>query len=613
MSTAAAAALRRSGSNSLSALLRADADEDDPPPAPAPGHAAASPDATKRRSGARARGRTRRSYLRLPLGGAGGCRVCACDEADPAPPRRRLPVDGNEEADVVPREEDEGPAPAALQCFSWKKPPAVAVTRRGRPPAPDDAVEAVVLTSEESAATTLTALPDDLLEMVLTRLPLSTLLAARCACRRWRDLTVAPQLLRLRREGPSTTPWLFLFSVEGDARWGGAASATSTAAVHALDVAAQRWRRVGAAALGGRSLFSVAGVGDELFVVGGRSGTASASAGSAKAKTHKGVLVYSPLTGAWRKAAPMRAARSRPVLGVFEMSSSRSALHARAEKHVRRANSNGGGKFRLGGTSAVYEDPHRLSLRRLRLRDVLSEDADSTSAPAARAHCKVAKQINKPRQALIAVGGRGPWDEPLVSGEIYDPLTDKWVEIAGFPTDVGLACSGAVCGDAFYVYCESDTLVAYHLDTGSWSVVQTSSRAPPRLRDYAPALLCCASRLFMLCVSWCYPAGRRDKVVRKVFELVDLASSSSVPKWAEASSHPDAPMDPNAAFAAGHDRIYAVEMFRIFGKVLDFATSCGVSADDAAEQSWSRVARNNAAAEADAMSCRLKSMAVLHL
>jgi hypothetical protein len=471
--------------------------------------------------------------------------------------------------------------------------------------------------------TSLTALPDDLLEMVLSRLPLSSLLAARCACRRWRDLTLLSSLLRLRLEGPraATTPWLFLFAADENNGWGGAAPA----AVHALDVAAQRWRRVGAAALRGRSLFSVAGVGDELYVVGGRSGGgASTAAGSAKAKTHKGVAVYSPFTGAWRKAAPMRAARSRPVLGVFEMSGSRSAVHARAEKHVRRASA---GKFRLGGTSAVYEDPHRLSLRRLRLRDVLNDNPDSTTVPtAAHAHSKVAKQVNKPaqarqalinqrtqaRQALIAVGGRGPWDEPLVSGEIYDPLTDKWVEIAGFPADVGLACSGAVCGDTFYVYCESDTLVAYHLDNGLWSVVQTS-RPPPRLRDYAPALLCCASRLFMLCVSWCDPASRRDKVVRKVFELVDHAPSSSspLPKWVEASSHPDAPMDPNAAFAAGQDRIYAVEMFRIFGKVLDFATSCQVSG--AAEQSWSRVARNNAAAEADAMSCRLKSMAVMHL
>ena len=71
---------------------------------------------------------------------------------------------------------------------------------------------------------------------------------------------------------------------------------------HALDVAAHRWLDVG----------------DDLYVVGGRSG--ASTAGSVKAKTHKGVVVYSPLTGAWRKAAPMRAARSRPVLGVFEMS-----------------------------------------------------------------------------------------------------------------------------------------------------------------------------------------------------------------------------------------------------------------------------------------------------
>ncbi|XP_037443075.1 F-box/kelch-repeat protein At5g42350-like [Triticum dicoccoides] len=579
-----AAALRRSGSNSLSALLRA---EDDDPGALA---------ATKRRDGGGRRGRSggRRSCLRLPLGGAGGCRVCACDEVDPAP-RRRAPADGDGDGEAEAGGEEQR-VPAALQCFSWKKGPA-AVARIGRAlRVEDDAVA-------EDAAPSLTALPDDVLEMVLSRLPLASLLAARCVCRRWRDLTVAPQLLRLRREGPraATTPWLFLFGVEADGGWGASAAAT---AVHALDVAAHRWRRVGAAPLKGRFLFSVAGVGDELYAVGGRSG--GSSAGSVKTKTHKGVMVFSPLTGAWRKTSPMRAARSRPVLGVFVMSASRSIVHARAEKHVRRANA--GAKFRLGGTSAVYEDPHRLSLRRLRLRDVLNEDTDPTVP--AHGHGKASRQQKQPaqaRQALIAVGGRGPWDEPLVSGEIYDPVTDKWVEIAGFPTDVGLACSGAVCGDMFYVYCESDTVVAYHLDACSWSVVQTS-RPPPRLRDYTPALVCCASRLFMLCVSWCDPANRRDKVVRKVFEL-NLGSTPLL-HWTEASAHPDAPMDSNAVFAAGQDRIYAVEMFRIFGKVLDFATACRVSGG---EQSWSRIARENAAAEADAMSCRLKSMAVLLL
>ena len=37
--------------------------------------------------------------------------------------------------------------------------------------------------------------------------------------------------------------------------------------------------------------------------------------------------------------------------------------------------------------------------------------------------------------------------------------------------------------------------------------------------------------------------------------------------------------DPNAAFVVGQDRIYAVEMFRIFGKVLDFAAALSGSGD----------------------------------
>jgi hypothetical protein len=498
-----------------------------------------------------------------------------------AAPRRR-PADGNVEDD---EEEVEGEVDGALQCFSWNKGAAAAVAHR-----PSGAGADALVVKE--AAASLAVLPDDVMEMVLGRLPLASLLAARCVCRRWRDLTAAPQFLRAR--GPRRAPWLFLFGVDGDVGWG----AAPAPALHALDVAARRWHRVGAGGLKGRFMFSVAAVGDDLYVVGGRSG----GSGAGEVKTHKGVLVFSPLSGSWRKAAPMRTARSRPVLGVFEMSASCSILHARADKNVRR------GRSRLGGASAVYEDPHRLSLRRLRLKDMLSEDADSTEL--APSHDKSAGPEGvegRPRLAIVAVGGRGHWDEPLVSGEIYDPLTDKWVEIAGFPTDVGLACSGAVCGRVFYVYCESDTLVAYHLDKGSWAVVQTSI-PPSRLRDYAPTLACCASRLFMLCVSWCDrhgPVSRRDKVVRKLFEL-DLTSL----QWKEAAAHPDAPMDPNAAFAVAGDRIYAVEMFRIFGKVLDFVTACRVSDT---EQRWSRIVRENTATQADAMSCRLKSMAVLHL
>ncbi|CAN6211344.1 unnamed protein product [Urochloa humidicola] len=599
--------LQRSGSNSLASLLRAE------PPDDALALAVPDPRKLGDRDGPRRRSRAsrtrRRSCLRLPLGAAGGCRVCDCDEMDSAAalPRRRAP--GDAAADGDEDQDHDG----ALQCFSWKKGAAAAAV-----PSPGTSQDMTVVAPPASAAS-LAALPDDVTEMVLARLPLSSLLAARCACRRWRDLTAAPQFLRLRRlhRRDAGAPWLFLFGVDvgGDAGWGAAPSP----AVHALDVGARRWRRVAAGGLSGRSHFSVAAVGDELYVVGGRSGCASSSA-AGKVKTHKGVLVFSPLAGSWRKAAPMRAARARPVLGVFEMSAAcSSVLHARAaENHARR-----GGRSRPGGcgatASAVYEDPHRLSLRRLRLKDMLhDEDTDPTDlAPSSRDnnsnHKPAAGQDGgeegEPRLAIVAVGGRGQWDEPLVSGEIYDPVADRWVEIAAFPADVGLACSGAVCGRVFYVYCESDTLVAYHLDAGSWLAVQTSRPPPPRLREYAPALACCASRLFMLCVSWCddddHGRRPREKVVRKLFEL-DLASL----EWAEAAPHPDAPMDPNAAFAAGGDRIYAVEMFRIFGRVLDFVTACRVSD---AEQRWSRVGREDAATEADAMSCRLKSMAVLHL
>ena len=68
--------------------------------------------------------------------------------------------------------------------------------------------------------------------------------------------------------------------------------------------------------------------------------------------------------------------------------------------------------------------------------------------------------------------------------------------------------------------------------------------------------------------------NRRENVVRTLFKL-DLSSL----QWTEASMHPDAPMDPNAAFAIGQDRIYAIEMFRIFGKVLDFAAALSGSSD----------------------------------
>ncbi|KAI0510415.1 hypothetical protein KFK09_011016 [Dendrobium nobile] len=202
--------------------------------------------------------------------------------------------------------------------------------------------------------------------------------------------------------------------------------------------------------------------------------------------------------------------------------------------------------------------------------------------------------------ALISVGGHGSWDEPLDSGEIYDPINNRWVEIARLPADFGPVCSGTVCNCMFYVYSETDKLAGFDLEKGCSMMIQVH-RPPLRLPDYYPKLVSCQTRLFMLCVSWCDYDGllnRREKAVRKMWEL-DLKSHA----WSEVSRHLDAPMDWNASFFADQNKIYGVEMFRIFGQVLDFVTACNVSDS---EIKWSTISRKHAAHEADASSCITK-------
>jgi len=112
----------------------------------------------------------------------------------------------------------------------------------------------------------------------------------------------------------------------------------------------------------------------------------------------------------------------------------------------------------------------------------------------------------------------------------------------------------------------------------------------------------------MLSVSWCEGEGRigrRNKAVRKLWEL-DLMYLT----WTEVSVHPDAPMDWNAAFVGDRNLIFGVEMFKIFGQVLDFLTVCDVSDMRA---NWSHISRNHVTHELDASSCMTKSLAVLHL
>ncbi|KAF8405566.1 hypothetical protein HHK36_010473 [Tetracentron sinense] len=444
------------------------------------------------------------------------------------------------------------------------------------------------------------SLPDDLLEMCLVKLSLTTLMTARLVCKKWRSLTTTPQFMQMRREGLHQSPWLFLLGVVKDGY--------CTGQIHALDVSIDQWHRIDADILKGRFFFSTASVETDVYVVGGRSSlTNFGKVDKVSFKTHKGVMVFRPLTGSWHEVAPMKYARSTPILGVFEVSSDCSIFRIWNDRQDRPFL-----KSRMGGVSDVYEDPHMLSLRP-QLRNTFNEN-EASSEPK-RKPCKFIKHENiqsNPKDCrrfvLIAVGGLGSWDEPLYSGEIYDPASNKWTEIARLPRDFGVVCSGVVCNGMFYVYSETDKLAAYDLERGIWIGILTTP-SPPRLHDYYPKVISCNGRLFMLCVSWCEgdgQIGRRDKAAtRKLWEL-DLTFLT----WTEVSIHPDAPMDWNAAYVADRNLIFGVEMFKVFGQVLDFFTVCDVS-DSGLK--WNRISRKPVAHELDASSCMTKSMAVLHL
>lgn len=443
------------------------------------------------------------------------------------------------------------------------------------------------------------SLPDDILEMCLVRLPLTSLMNARLVCKKWRYLTTTARFMRMRREGLHQTPWLFLFGIVKDGCCSGE--------IHALDISLDQWHRVNADILKGRFLFSVTSVDDDVYVVGGCSSlTNFGRVDRGSFKTHKGVLVFSPLTKSWHKIASMKYARSAPILGVTEVSADCQSLI----RNQQNWQDMGYPRSRAGRASEVYEDPHRLSLRR-QFRNTFSDTEISLlpnrNPSNVRQKSDNSNLKNRRRFLLIAIGGHGSWDEPLDSGEIYDSFSNKWIEIPMLPLDFGVVCSGVVCNGMFYVYSESDKLAGYDIENGFWVGLQTTP-SPPRVHEYYPKLVSCNGRMFMLLVSWCEgdgQIGRRNKAVRKLWEL-DLLYLS----WTEVSIHPDAPMDWTAAFVADRNLIFGVEMFKIFGQVLDFLTVCDVSDP---KMNWSHISRNHMAHEMDASSCMTKSMAVLHL
>lgn len=426
-------------------------------------------------------------------------------------------------------------------------------------------------------------LPDDILEMCLMRLPLTSLMNSRLVCKKWRALTTTARFMQLRRDGYYPSPWLFLFGTVKDG--------FSSRDIYAFDVFFNKWHKIESEILKGRFSFSVTSVHDNIFIVGGCSSIDRMDRHSSK--THRGVLVFSPLTKSWHKVASMKHARSKPVLGVYEVNSNHLTIKNQHNHFLRT-------RTRIGGVSDVYEDPHRLSVRRLSRTSF--DDQKSTES-------KVNTSAKDRRRFLIiAAGGVGSWDEPLDSCEIYDSSSNKWMEIQQLPVDFGIICSAVVCNGIFYVYSESDKLAAYDIAHGYWVRVQTTP-PPPRVHEYSPRLVSCDNeRLFMASVSWCEgdgEIGRRNKAIRKLWEL-DLEYLT----WNEVCVHPDAPMDWNSVFVADKNLIFGVEMFKIFGQVLEFLTMCDVSDP---KMNWVHVSKNQVAREMDVSSCVMKSMAVVHL
>lgn len=410
-------------------------------------------------------------------------------------------------------------------------------------------------------------LPDDILEMCLMRLPLTSLMNAHLVCKKWRHMATTQRFLQLRREGSFQSPWLFLFA---------------SGEIHGYDVSQDRWHRVESDVLKGRFMYSVTSIHEEVYVLGGRSEDRNSF------KTHRGVLVFSPLTKSWRKIKSMRHARTLPVVGATHVSSSQLSTLQQSQRF-----------HRSSRESDVYEDPHRFSVRR-------SSHADQTGTVISHRSSRLKLNTSK-RFVLIAIGGSGLFDEPLDSGEMYDSATNTWSEIQRLPVDFGAVSCGIICNGIFYAYSENDRLSGYDIERGFWIGIQTSP-IPPRVHEFYPKLISCNNRLFMLSVSWCDEGdgqiGRRNKAVRKLWEL-DLAYLT----WTEVSVHPDAPMDWNATYVSDQNILMGVEMFKIFGQVLGFFTVCDVSRE---EVSWRHVSRNQRSQKLN-RSCMNKTIALLHL
>ncbi|XP_024514737.1 F-box/kelch-repeat protein At5g42360 [Selaginella moellendorffii] len=478
-------------------------------------------------------------------------------------------------------------------------------------------------------------LPDDVLEMCLARLPFDSLVRARAVCKKWSSLTRSSHFLQLRDRMGSPRPWLFVLGLSRDG--------VSLGQIQALDPTLDRWRSIRADALAGRLLYSVASSGSKLFVVGGCSARASSDREKGGfLKTHRSVLVLDAFTGQWSKAGiGMKSARTTPVVGVFEMTQGiKLKLFAAPEKktttttttttnhrRIARKRSAEIGVFRGssstgpgGGSSFMDQISARRWQRSYSFRE-LTTSLGSSSSSSKPSGSSGSGSGSSSAFGLIVIGGEDERNQTLSSGEVYDPSSSSWREIAAWPcTDLGSLCTGVVSKGVLYCYSDSDKLAALDLERNSWHEIAISaSGIPSRIQDYLPKLVVCKGRILLVGVVWASRSQhqingfeqQQPKAARKIWRLEQDRSSSW--RWSEVSQHPDAPLDWNAVFIGHGDRIFGVEMFKIFGQVLDFVTVCQFAGSRRKRASWDRASKQRMGQDVDSSSCLTKAAVIVQL
>lgn len=442
---------------------------------------------------------------------------------------------------------------------------------------------------------------------------------------------MSPHFLALREILCSRKPWLLLFGLSKDGTYSGE--------IHALDPTFDKWHSIRADMLSGRFLFSVASFNGLVYIIGGCSNSPNRRGRSDKTimKTHKSVLVYNPLGSSWTKLCSMGTARAMPVTGVFQLrdgridrgTSSRSFGSYPYEEPNWKSES-GRGWCNVGASGEISNDRDEQaknqawelaaktfgSDRHLHHNQKLpGSEMDSNVLKMKETHYVLERSSKESKSyGLIVVGGQGIWNEPLFTAEVYDPVTNTWREIAKLPADHGVTCAGVVCNGLFYAYSETDKLAAYDFDLNIWTSVQLSKNLT-RLHEYIPKLVSCKGKVLLLGVAW---GGREtdaggvgsggngvEKAIRMMWEL-----NPSLQTWLQCSWHPDAPLDWNAVFVSDGEHIFGVEMFKIFGQVLDFVTVCDLSTS---QVKWERVSRMRIGNDLDVSSCITKTAVLVQL